>query len=196
MTPSRGERAFTLVELLVAITILGVISVPLSMAFITGMRALGRSDEMFNDSRSALIAANYFAADVAGANAVVVNDASACGGGSAVVSFDSSDASLGVSAAVNNEVSYVFDSTDPTNDKLLRKYCPNGGAQQTQSTTSVALAAAPVVTCYDAGNVVNASCSKPRWVKLAVTQKTNRATPDNPTPVAYTFTLEGTRRPT
>jgi hypothetical protein len=53
-----------------------------------------------------------------------------------------------------------------------------------------------VVTCYDPGNVVNAGCVKPRWVKLAVTQKTNRATPGNPTPVAYTFVLEGTRRPT
>jgi hypothetical protein len=33
-------------------------------------------------------------------------------------------------------------------------------------------------------------------VKLEVTAAPNSATPDNPSPTPYTFTLEGTRRPT
>lgn len=187
------EGGFTLVELLVAIAILAVIAAPLSFGLITGLRFVGRSDEKFNDSRSALISAAYFSGDVASANTIVPSDATGCGGGTALVSFDFSDATGGVSAAVNNEVSYVYDASDATNKKLLRKYCPNGGSQ-TQSTTAIALSGTPVVTCYDAANVVNATCANARWVKMVVTQKANTPSPDTPAPVAYTFTLEGTRR--
>jgi prepilin-type N-terminal cleavage/methylation domain-containing protein len=189
------ERGFTLVELLVAITILGVIATPLSMAFITGVRFLGHTDEKFNDSRSALVSAAYFAGDVSGANVIVRNDAAACGGGTAVVSFDSSDAAGAVGAVQNNEVSYVYDTSIPSSYRLLRKYCANAGAAIT-SVAGVSLGASPVVTCYDAGNVVDASCASATWVKMVVTQKTNLPSTENPDPVAFTFSLEGTVRPT
>jgi prepilin-type N-terminal cleavage/methylation domain-containing protein len=191
----RGDDGFTLVELLLAIAIMGIIATPLSMGFITGLRFIGRSDEKFTDSRSALMSAGYFAGDVANANTVVPNDATACGTGSALVTFAWSDASAAVGAPVNNEVSYVYDTSDSTNKQLLRKYCANGSATATKSVAAVSLGSTPVVTCYDAGNVVNATCVGARWVKMLVTQDTNAASPDNPTPTAYTFTLEGTRRP-
>jgi prepilin-type N-terminal cleavage/methylation domain-containing protein len=187
------EAGFTLVELLVAISILAIIATPLALGLMTGLRFVGRSDDKFNDSRSALVSAAYFAGDVASANTIVRADTSACGGGTAVVSFGWSDASAGIGAATNNEISYVFDASTTTNKKLLRKACVNGSSM-TQSAAAVSLGAAPVVTCYDAGDVVNATCSDAAWVKLVVTQKANPPTPDNPTPAAYTFTLEGTRR--
>lgn len=187
------EQGFTLVELMLAIAILAIIAAPLSMAFMTGLRFLGRSDEKLNDSRSSLISAAYFAGDVASANAILLNDPSACGGGSAVVSFNSSDASAGVGAPANNEASYVIDSSDPTNTRLLRKYCVNGGSA-TRSVAAIHLGSTPIVTCFNAGNVVNVTCAGAAWVKLVVTQAANRPSPDNPSPTPYTFTLEGTRR--
>jgi prepilin-type N-terminal cleavage/methylation domain-containing protein len=195
MSARDHERGFTLVELLVAITILGVIAAPLSMAFITGVRFLGRTDEKFNDSRSALVSAAYFASDVAGANLIVRNDPAACGGSTAVVSFDSSDSAGAVGGAQNNEVSYVYDTSIPTSYRLLRKYCANAGAAVT-SVAGVSLGASPVVTCYDPGNVVDATCANATWVKMVVTQKTNQPSTVDPNPVAFTFTLEGTSRPT
>jgi prepilin-type N-terminal cleavage/methylation domain-containing protein len=189
------ENGFTLVELLLAVSILGLIMAPLSLGFITGIRLVGRSDERFTDSRSALISAAYFASDVATANAIVPNDAAACGGGTALVSFNSSDANGAVGAVQNNEVSYVYDTSIATSKRLLRKYCANAGAA-VSSVTAVSLASPPVVTCYNAANVVNASCANADWVKLFVTQKANKSSPDVPSPVPYTFTLEGTRRPT
>lgn len=187
------EHGFTLVEMLIAIVILGVIAAPLSMSFITGIRFLGRSDEKFNDSRSALISAAYFASDVAGANTIVPNDAAACGGGTALVSFMSSDATAGVAPAVNNKASYIYDPSDPASPRLLRNSCINGGPA-TQSVAAVSLGSAPVVTCYTTANAVNAACTTAHWVKVVVTQKKNTPTADVPKPVAYTFTLQGTRR--
>jgi prepilin-type N-terminal cleavage/methylation domain-containing protein len=193
MTRRESQRGFTLVELLLAITILGIIMAPLSMAFFNGLRFIGRTDDKFNDSRSALISAAYFAGDVSAANTITPNDATACGGGTALVSFNSSDAAGAVGAVQNNEVSYVYDTSITTNKRLLRKYCANGGSA-VQSVAAVSLGSAPVVTCYNAGSAVNASCAGASWVKLVVTQKANTPTPDVPAPVAYTFTLEGTRR--
>lgn len=192
----RGERAedgFTLVELMVSIAILAVIAAPLTLGLMTGFRSIGRSEEKLKDSRSSLIASAYFAGDVSGANTIVPNDATACGGGTAIVTFQSSDVTEGVAGAVNNEVSYVIDATDATNKKLVRKVCAHGGAA-TQSVAAVSVGATPVVTCYDTGNVVNATCANAEWVKLVVVQKVNPATPDNLAPTAYTFTLAGTRR--
>jgi prepilin-type N-terminal cleavage/methylation domain-containing protein len=195
MTRRESEQGFTLVELLLAVSILGIIMAPLSLGFITGLRFIGRSDERFTDSRSALISAAYFASDVATANAVTPNDVAACGGGSALVSFNSADANGAVGAVQNNEVSYVYDTAGAPSPRLLRKYCANAGAA-VSSVTAVSLASAPVVTCYNAANAVNASCANARRVQLFVTQKANKSSPDVPSPLPYTFTLEGTRRPT
>jgi prepilin-type N-terminal cleavage/methylation domain-containing protein len=188
-----GERGFTLVELLLAVTILGIIAAPLSIAMVKGVSFVGKSDQKLTDSRSVLIAASYFAGDVAGANTVVTNDTTACGGGTAIVSFDSSNATDGVGGAANNEISYVVDTTIATNTVLSRRACLSG-VVTAKSNAAVSLGGTPVVTCYDAGNVVDATCANVSWVKMVVTQKVNTASLGNPSPTAYVFTLEGTLR--
>jgi prepilin-type N-terminal cleavage/methylation domain-containing protein len=192
----RGDDGFTLVELVVAIGILGIIIAPLSMAFITSLRVIGRADQRLNDSRSALITSAYFANDIASSNVITLNDTAACGSGTAVVSFVWSSASSPAGSPVNNKVSYVIDASDSTNHKLVRRYCAGGGTAKT-STAAISLADSnPVtVTCYSSGNVADATCgSATRSVKMVVTTKANTPTPDNLSPTPFTFTLEGTRR--
>jgi prepilin-type N-terminal cleavage/methylation domain-containing protein len=192
------ERGFTLVELMMAIALLMIITAPLMLAFATSIRYIGKTDQKFTDTRGGLLSAAYFSSDVANANIITLNDAVPCGGAgaglTAVVSFNWSDPSAGVGAATNNESSWVVDASNASNVRLLRKYCANGGSGS-QSVPAVSLAGAPVVSCYDPGNVVDATCSPAtRWVKMVITGAVNSPTPDNPNPTQAKFTLEGTRR--
>jgi prepilin-type N-terminal cleavage/methylation domain-containing protein len=192
------EAGFTLPELIMAITLLAIVMAPLALALMTSLRVIGRADQRFGDSRSSLISAAYFANDVESAQTVQVVDPSPCGGAAGVtpvVSFLWADAASGKGATPTKEVSYVIDASDVTNKKLLRRYCTIGGPATT-STTAVSLGAtAPAVTCFKVGNVVDASCGpSTRRVQMVLTAKPNSPTPDDPNPVPYSFTLEGTRR--
>jgi prepilin-type N-terminal cleavage/methylation domain-containing protein len=200
---ARGEDGFTLPELIMAIAILAIIIAPLSLALITGLRVVGKADEKYNDSRGSLISAAYFANDVSNAN--TITKGAGCGGtGSPIVSFAWTDArrndSADVDAPASNTVTYAFDSSDPLNQRLLREYCPNGGAAQ-QSVAAISLGETPVVTCFTSNPggapIENAGCDeKTRWVQIDITAKPNSATPANLSPTPYTYTLQGTRRPT
>jgi len=62
----RSERGFTLVELLVAIVILGIITIPLSGTVVSALKNTGTTEDRMNLSHDAQISSSYFAADVAG----------------------------------------------------------------------------------------------------------------------------------
>jgi prepilin-type N-terminal cleavage/methylation domain-containing protein len=196
------EAGFTLVELITAIAILGIIAAPLAMSFISGLRIIGRADERLGDSRSALITASFFANDVSSANTVSRGNTNACGSFSGsqagVVTFAWASATAAPGSAFNNKATYLVDSSDSTNRKLVRRFCANGAATPTKTSTaaiSLSPSTAPAVTCYTAANAVDNTCSaNTKWVKMLVTAKPNGGTPDNPSPTAFAYTLEGTRR--
>jgi prepilin-type N-terminal cleavage/methylation domain-containing protein len=199
---ARGEEGFTLPELIIAIAILAIIIAPLSLAVITGLRVVGKADQKYNDSRSSLISAAYFANDVSNANTITKGGGGCGGPGTPIVSFAwtsaNDPASADVDASPTSTVTYAYDPSSPTN-RLLRQSCGGSGAQQ--SVAAISLGEMPVVTCYTSNPggapIENASCDKnTRWVKLDVTAAPNSATPDDPAPTPYTFSLEGTRRPT
>ncbi|WP_020391196.1 PulJ/GspJ family protein [Kribbella catacumbae] len=62
----RNDGGFTLVELLVAIVILGIITVPLSGTVMSALRNTGSTQERMDLSHDAQLSSSYFARDVAG----------------------------------------------------------------------------------------------------------------------------------
>ena len=181
-----------------SIALLLVIATPMMLAFVTSVRYIGKTDEKFTDTRGALLSAAYFSSDVASSGTITLNDSSPCGGTgtgiTAVVSFNWTDSSV----STTYKSSWILDASKATNQQLRRKVCLNGSSTPTsQSVPAVYLGGAPVVSCYDPGNVADATCStSTRWVKMVITTAADSPTPDTPSPPLVTFTLEGTRRST
>ena len=200
-----ADDGFTLPELLMAVTILALIIAPLTLAFVTALRVVGKTDQKFTDSRGALISAADFASDVNNANVITTGTSPAqCGsGGTRLVTFAWSDANQPVASldSNTNRVTYYYDSTtDPSNKMLLRRICKNGSSTASKSVAAVSLGSQPTVQCFVPGApgaalACNTATSPTiRWAKMAVTATPNSKTPDNPSPVAFSFTLAGTRR--
>lgn len=62
----RSEGGFTLVEMLVAIVIIGIVTVPLSGTVMSALRNTGSTQERMDLSHDAQLSSSYFARDVAG----------------------------------------------------------------------------------------------------------------------------------
>ncbi|TDO35714.1 prepilin-type N-terminal cleavage/methylation domain-containing protein [Kribbella sp. VKM Ac-2527] len=65
MQLKRSEAGFTLVELLVAVVILGVITIPLSGVVVSALKHTGTSEDRLALSHDAQLSSSYFARDVA-----------------------------------------------------------------------------------------------------------------------------------
>lgn len=85
---SRDEQGFTLVELLVAITILGIIMVAIGAMITTAFRTTTIVSNRLDASRAPKLVATYWVPDVEGAEAANV-DAGGCGSdGTPLVTFE------------------------------------------------------------------------------------------------------------
>ncbi|MEU4394644.1 type II secretion system protein [Kribbella sp. NPDC023855] len=62
----QSEGGFTLVEMLVAIVIIGIVTVPLSGTVMSALRNTGSTQERMDLSHDAQLSSSYFARDVAG----------------------------------------------------------------------------------------------------------------------------------
>lgn len=62
--PRRGERGFTLAEIIISLAVLGIIMGPLAMSFITGLRNTQEAERLLGESRSAQQIASLWTRDV------------------------------------------------------------------------------------------------------------------------------------
>lgn len=187
------DEGLTLVELLISVTILGlVLSAMCGMTFVS-MRTAADSGTRLDESNDLLLATAYFAADVMGAQSVAVSATPRCGtDGSAVVEFvgqDFTDDSL--MTTTTTVVTYVVRTvTGPTGStsQLHRLACTAGTADPSYPLTPVTDApvvrqlssTAPTVTCP------GAPCSAFVQVDLVVQEQSK----------GLTYTLTGRPRTT
>jgi prepilin-type N-terminal cleavage/methylation domain-containing protein len=186
MSDPRDDAGVTLIELMIAIVILGLIMVPLTGAIITGLRTTTESQKRLSESRSPLFTSAYFADDAQSAdvNGITIGGSPVCepGSGTNVVSFAWNESGTQYSS------SYVISGAG-ANTVLKRSYCRDGAPET--------IVAAPVLgdnlTCLDGtqqpvcASVANDATGHPRIVTLTAT------TPNNENGF---FTLTATRRAT
>ncbi len=197
------DDGFTLVELLVAVVIIGIIMVPLSNLFIGFLRTDGTASARLDESHDAQIGATYWAQDVASIGirqaydpatktfplAQSVNVAFPCSTPAdsstvAVLGWDELDSS-GAATAVR--VAYVTSGTS-----LIRLRC-DGGTLQSTATLAHELdtASPPTVVCSGSGgsSCTGSGSAVPQKITLtfSVKDSSGKGQP-------YTLALAGQRR--
>jgi len=174
------DRGVTLVELMVSITILGIIVVPLTEAFIVGLRTTAEASTSLANSHDTQLVDYYLRRDSSGATAQVgLTTAGACSGAavaSPVLELSWQQAPVYTSTTLTSGLpqfgtgaSYVADYV-ASGPKLYRYYCVGGGAAQVTTVAyNLSTTTAPVVTSTSCG-----SASSPGCVSVTLTDNTGR----------------------
>ena len=162
----RDDDGFTLVELLVAMMILGVVFTVVSAAFFVSFNGAKDSNSVLEESQGGAFTSTYFAEDVQSARNVL-RDATVCGGttGQPLVGMTWTD--LGVAQAAD----YILTDAPDGSKTLTRRRC---GGSSTTSEVATQISSA-TVTCEPA------SCTRKIRLNLAGT-------------MSGKFTIEATRR--
>jgi prepilin-type N-terminal cleavage/methylation domain-containing protein len=167
------ERGFTLIELTIAVTILGIMVVTLATVFTVMARTADQTEQRFTQSRGAKFAGIYWNPDVASSE--LVNPAGVrCGtAGTPLVTFRWVDDWL-----PQTQVSTWASTTGGSSWSLVRYLCDANALSAPTRTTTVAPSINPAgtnVSC-DAGSGL-AACgtnAKPSRVLLSITTADGR----------------------
>lgn len=149
------ETGFTLVELLLVITILGIIGFALTESVIIGLRTTTSTEEQVRGSLDRQRLATYFVPDVQSAQKLATGDSPlACrpNGASPLLT------AFGIDRGVTKTASYYLVEAPPEAPKLLRRTCeldnlatPPAAGRQTEQVVAEHLGSAAVI-CHDTGD--------------------------------------------
>jgi prepilin-type N-terminal cleavage/methylation domain-containing protein len=176
---SADEGGFTLTELLVAITILGIISGALAIAFVVTGRSSSDTTQRFKESHDAQIASAYLATDVQSAKQITSATCGAPGGLAPLVNFSYDGGS--------SIASYLYGS-DGAEQQLRRRFCDAGGGVLNDVVLVHFAGASPTASC-DGAACNPGTAPKPNKVKFTVNEHNSVKGSDD-----YTYSLTGTRR--
>jgi prepilin-type N-terminal cleavage/methylation domain-containing protein len=183
-----GKQAgFTLVELLVAIVILGTIVGAIGSALIVGFRTQGSTQERLEQSSDAQLLASYFGPDVQSAKKALASPTdTVCSDTGAVVRLTGKDPA--VSGATDVMTSYVV-ATVGGERQLRRRECRGGSAvsdipvvHKLGTTGTVTVTCQPACSSGDEPGTVSVTVTLPDTLPAAVG------------PGDYTFVVTGRRR--
>jgi hypothetical protein len=200
MSGRRSEAGVTLLELMIAVGLLGLIIVPLTGAMVTGLINTGEANTRLSESRSSLFTSAYYADDVQsseqGLLVATPNTPSwLCGSGTNVLSVGWTETTTPQTPTPTPppiRVSYVLSTDSKGNPVLKRNYCDSNGTSSATVAPVLDASVPATVTCFSATNA-SVACdttgsSAPRTVRLI-------AKTPNKVGVNY-FTLIASRRPT
>jgi prepilin-type N-terminal cleavage/methylation domain-containing protein len=173
------DRGFTLAELLMVVSILGIISVSVIGAIMIGFKTYMQANEILNASNDVQNLSMFVTRDAQDATAYSTSTTPLCGTGTQTLGMSWSEVTSATGAAVTKSVSYVFDVTTGT---ITRYACSAGGVTST-NVVAQWVTATTGTTCLTSSLSTGACTSASRGARLAVTE------------YSTVFTVDGVRRP-
>lgn len=152
----RDEDGFTLIEMVIAVMVLGVVIASIAMGMIVMFRTTEETTQRLSESPDLQIAAAYFGSDVQSAQSFTGTCGSPPAGSTTLVTLSwidpGADPASGAGAGDTTRVaSYVLSDGATQNDELVRWYCDGSGpAVSTTLVNYVKPATTPAVECSPA----------------------------------------------
>lgn len=189
----RNEAGFTLVELLIAISIIGMIMGAISVAFIVSLRVTDETQSRLEESHAADLTSAYFVSDFQSAETLEAT----CGpAGEAILQFSWTDPgpTQGSGDDEPRAVSYVVETQD--GEKRLNRYFCVGADTAGEVVTLARLLSDtdPLVECFDNDGIATTLCSEDARTARITVHVCARDTTGVCSLPEYTFTLAAARR--
>lgn len=200
-----GDEGFTLIELMIAVSILGIIIVPIVSSFLLGLLESTSSRERVADSSAAQVISTYLMSDVQ-SSCLRPDPDHPCGPGTIVK--DPASAACATAGDVKLELAWKDPSTGETfvadyvdtvdadgEHQLRRAFCTNSGAPENTllalnlQTSAFDTECEPVACPTDPITVVEL----PTRVKVHITAEST-APSDKSSYAPFEFTFDATRR--
>lgn len=190
MTRRAGDSGTTLIEVLVAIMIMGVIIVPLTAAFVLGVARSTASLQDAGNSTDTQVLASFFSTDVA--QATTVSTSATCGAGpdrTVILVLNWVDGtSQTVSYVAAEDPDAAAEARAATAWRLERVAC---GPESSSAVVATQAKAMPTASCDGA----TCTSATPRRVALTISQLARQITGDQPDD-SYSYSVTGTRKVT
>jgi prepilin-type N-terminal cleavage/methylation domain-containing protein len=196
-----AQAGFTVIELMIAMLIMLIVTVPLVTSFVLGVRATRESNQDVQDSVDAQLLAAYFDIDVAGSEQVKTTSGSCAipAGGTAIVTLTSTDPGapkvLTYATEPDSETQAEL-ALSTTVYKLQRIECATAGGSDSTTTVARQLiqngTVAPARVRCDQLTTCSAT---PRTVTLLL-QESSKLFMDKATPNVFTYGVTAVRRVT
>lgn len=182
--PARDEAGFTLIELALAIGILGVVMIAIVSVMLTTLKVNQETQQRTDDSVDVQFATAYFTDDVYGAQSLAQGGTAGCGTTTPLIQFSGSTFTTDAAGTITDTtfvIGYYLSGTT-----LHRVSCSNGRTTPDSDHTLVRhlVPGGASVSCYDKAQTRLMSC----------TAGTATVTLSVPESDGTTFQLAGTRR--
>jgi prepilin-type N-terminal cleavage/methylation domain-containing protein len=184
MSRARSEAGFTLVELLAAVAILGVVILPLTGGIILGLRTMDQTSHRYAGSNDAQVLTRYLPPDVQSANTGAVSSLPACAGTSNRKLLLTSNAQ---GTTGSRTTMYWLRGPIAGRFELVRSVWANGAACTSGPAARTTVMARDIA---NASHVVSTQLSgTPLGFKISVTEA-----PAQNESTGYTFAVTGRKR--